>query len=159
MSADVIRLRKPRKPRATDITDLLPFVKFVQKGRRRDLDHWAVKPTGDMVEDTKIGTDHGVAFLDYLIKPNGAGMIIHHIAAAQERMMKRRRGVRAGHGWTLVSSFWIPILEAARVGFQTRGDQIRPMGRRIAADIQVAIARMEAAESAARKRRRKGGAS
>jgi hypothetical protein len=50
MSADVIRLRKARKPSAPDITDLLPFVKIVQKGRRREMDHWAVKPTGDMVQ-------------------------------------------------------------------------------------------------------------
>src|ERR1700730_5827668 len=154
MSADVIRLRKARKPRAPDITDLLPFVKVVQKGRRRDLDHWAVRPTGDMVEDTKIGTDHGVAFLDYLIKPNGAGMIIHHIAAAQERMMKRRRGVRAGHGWTLVSSFWIPLLEAARVPSPLNAYQIRPMVRMYAAKIGALIEEMEAAETA-RKRRRK----
>jgi hypothetical protein len=56
MSADVICLRKACKPRAPNITDLLPFVKVVQKGRRREMDYWAVKPTGDMVQDTKIGT-------------------------------------------------------------------------------------------------------
>jgi hypothetical protein len=156
MSADVIRLRKARKPSAPNITDLLPFVKVVQKGRRREMDHWAVKPTGDMVQDTKIGTDHGVAFLDYLIKTPG-DMTIHSISAAQERM---RKGRRIGYGWSLITGFWIPILAAARLGFQAHSDQIRPMGRGIAADMQLAIERMEAAEIAARKRtvrKRKGG--
>jgi hypothetical protein len=162
MSADVIRLRKPRKPRkarAPEITDLLPFVKVVTRGGRRSLDRWAVKPTGDMIEDTKIGTDYGVAFLDYLVKTPG-DMTIHSISAAQERMMKMEH-YRSGHGWSLITGFWTPILMAARLGFQAHRGLIRAMGQSIAADMREAIEREYGPKAAARRRalrKRKGGA-
>jgi hypothetical protein len=153
-------MSEARKPA---ITDALPFVKLVTRGGRRDMDYWTVKPTGDIPKDTKIGAECGVAFLDWLIHSPG-DLSIHSIAAAQERMQERHA---VGYGWTLVSSFWMPILEAARLGFQANADLIRPMGHRYAAEtqrvLQVMLEQEFAAKGAAlaRKppvRKRKGGA-